>query len=224
MEQGTVAREGAATIDRIDPRLLTGDPIYLYNIYSITDTVNLGTSGMYYMPPCPENKEWVRSPNIIPGTVEGTYAHFTEREEYRTRATPGEDVAKCFLGIGPGDNKAYTDRTRFGWFTSTNSTPSKAELAEAKKKLHAYLTAKIRKADELAASADPQDRKSVDDSFYAAANRLNVKRPWMSEATEMTLCPFCSIPVRPSASKCSGCGEVINAVLYAEEKKRIGAA
>ena len=217
----TIVRDGAATIERIDPRLLGGDKIYLFNIYSITETVNLGTSGIYHMPPCPEDKEYIRSPNVIPGTVEGVYPHFTEREEYRARPTPGEDVAKCFLGIGIGQGPDE-DRRRFGWFTSTNPKPTKEELAEAKKYLNAYLTAKIRKGDELAASADPLDRRSVDDSFYRAAQRLNVKRPWMSEATEMTLCPFCSVPVRPSASKCSGCGEVINAELYAAQKKQIG--
>lgn len=215
-----IIREGAAKIDHVDPRLLTGDTIYLFNVYSISETINLGTSGMYFMPPCPEGKEWVRSPVTIPGTVEGIYPHFTEGEEYRSRPTPGEDVAKCFLGIGPGQSKDE-DRTRFGWFTSTNSAPSKQELAEAKKKLTAYLTAKIRKGDELAASADPNDRKSVDDSFYKAAAHMNVKRPWMSEATEMTLCPFCSIPVRPSASKCSGCNEVINQAAYEAQKKQI---
>jgi hypothetical protein len=154
---------------------------------------------------------------------EGTYPHFQDKEEYRARPTPGEDIAKCFLGIGPGQGPEE-DRRRFGWFTSTNSAPTKAELAEAKKRLVAYLTAKIRKGDELAASADPNDRKSVDDSFYNAAHQLNVKRPWMSEATEMTLCPFCSVPVRPSASKCSGCGEVIDQQLYDAQKKQIAGA
>jgi hypothetical protein len=222
MQTGNFVRDGAPVIERIDPRLLSGDTIYLFNIYSITETVNLGTSGMYYMPPCPIGKEYVRSPNTIPGTVEGLYPHFSDREEYRARPTPGEDVAKCFLGIGPGQG-VNEDRRRFGWFTSTNPKPTKEELAEAKNHLVAYLSEKIRKGDELSASADPNDRKSIDDSFYDAAKKLNVKRPWMSEATEMTLCPFCSIPVRPETSKCSGCGEVINAKLYAEQKQKIGA-
>jgi len=221
MSNGIIAREGAPTIEHIDPRLLAGDPIYLFNIYSISDTINLGTNGMYYMPPCPEGKEWIRANTVIPATVEGIYPHFTDKEEYRARPTPGEDIAKFFLGIGPGDGP-NEDRRKFGWFTSTNSAPTKAELAEAKKHLVAYLTAKVRRGDELAASADPNDRKSVDDSFYRAANYLNVKRPWMNEPTEMTLCPFCSIAVRPSASKCSGCGEIINASLYEAQKKQIG--
>lgn len=222
MSNATMLRDGAASIERIDPRILTGDPIYLFNIYSISEMINLGTSGMYFMPPCPEDKEYIRAPAFIPGTVEGTYPHFTDREEYRARPTPGVDIAKCFLGIGPGQGPDE-DRRRFGWFTSTNPVPTKAELADAKKHLTDYLKAKIRKGDELAASADPLDRRSVDDSFYRAAHYLNVKRPWMSEATEMTLCPFCSVPVRPQASKCSGCGEVINAELYAAQKKQIGA-
>lgn len=223
MSSGTIVRDGAATIQRIDPRLLSGKTIYLYNIYSISETVNLGTSGIYYMPPCPEGEQYVRSPNVIPGTVEGIYPHFTEKEEYRANPTPGEDVAKCFLGIGPGQGKDE-DRRRFGWFTSTNPTPTKEELAEAKKHLHRYLEAKIRKGDELAASADPKDRQSVDDSFYAAARRLNVKRPWMSEATAMTLCPFCGVAVRPESSRCSGCGEIINQQAYDETKRRISGA
>lgn len=218
-----VLREGAPTIERTDPRMLTGDTIYLFNIYSHSEMINLGSAGMYFMPACPDDKEYVRSPNTIPGTVEDTYPHFTDHEEYRTRLLVGADVAKCFLGIGPGDKADDVDRRRFGWFTSTNPVPSKAELATAKAALIKFLTAKIRKGDELASSSNPKDRESVDDSFYLAAKKLNVKRPWMSEATEMTLCPFCSIPVRPAASKCSGCGEVINAKAYEEQKKQIGA-
>jgi ribosomal protein L32 len=221
MSAGTIIREGAANIERLDPRLLAGDPIYLFNVYSISETVNLGTNGMYHMPACPEDKEYIRANTVIPGTVEGTYPHFTDKEEYRARPTPGEDVAKAFLGIGSG-NSADEDRRRFGWFTSTNKTPTKQELDEARKRLNQYLTAKIRKGDELAASADPQERKSVDDSFYRAAKRLNVKRPWMSEATELVLCPFCGVAVRPTASKCSGCGEIINRQAYEAQKKAIG--
>lgn len=221
MLNAALLRDGAPVIERIDPRLLGGDPIYIFNIYSITETVNLGTNGMYFVPPCPAGEAYVRSPSVIPGTVEGTYPHFGEREEYRARPVPGSDVARCVLGIDEGPN---VDRRRFGWFTSTNAVPTKAELAEAKKHLVAFLTAKVRKGDELAASADPALKMSVDDSFYDAAHFLNVKKNWMSEATEMTLCPFCSVSVRPTASKCSGCGEIINAALYEAQKKQIAGA
>lgn len=224
MARGANKREGAAVIERLDPRLLTGEPTYLFNIYSTEHQINLGTAGQYYIPPCPEGKEWVRSPNVIPGTVEDIYPHFTDREEYRCRPIPGEDVVKAALGIGPGQ-AANEDIRRFGIFTSHSSTPSKQELADAKKQLIPYLQREIRKADQLAASADPMERKSLEsDHFYKAARYLNVKKPWMSEAQEMTQCPFCSIAVSPAASICSGCNQVINQAAFEATKKRMAGA
>jgi hypothetical protein len=223
MARGAVKREGAATIERLDPRLLTGDPWYIFNIYDTEETINLGTAGQYYIPPCPEGKDWVRSPSVIPGTVEDIYPHFTDREEYRCRPTAGEDVMKAALGYGVGQSEAE-DRRRFGIFATHNSTPTKQELAEAKKRLVAELQKQLRKADQLFASADPMERKSVDnDQFYRAARFLNVKKPWMSEAAEMTTCPFCASPVSPQAAICGSCNQVISQARFEEIKAQIAA-
>lgn len=221
MARGANKREGAATIERLDPRLKTGDDTYLFNIYSTEHQINLGTAGQYYVPPCPEGETWVRSPTIIPGTVEDIYPHFTDKEEYRCRPTPGEDVVKAALGIGVGQAE-NEDIRRFGVFASHNSTPTKHELAEAKKRLVAELQRQIRKADHLFASADPMDRKSLEnEQFYKAARYLNVKKPWMSESAEMSVCPFCTSAVGPSASICGSCKEIINPEAYAAMKKQM---
>lgn len=217
MQRGANRREGAAVIERLDPRLLAGEPTYLFNIYGTEHMVNLGTAGQYYIPPCPEGKEWVRAPQSVPGTVEDIYPHFTDREEYRSRAIPGEDIVRDILSAG-----TPMDIQRYGIFGSHNSSPTKQELQAAKNILVKELQKEIREADELAASADPMDRKSAqNEKFYRAARYLNIKKGWMSESAEMTLCPFCSIPVRPTASKCSGCNEVINHTLYEAQKKQI---
>lgn len=221
MARGSQKREGAATIERLDSRLLTGDPWYIFNIYSSEHQVNLGTAGQYYIPPCPEGKEWVRSPTVIPGTVEDIYPHFNDKEEYRVTARIGEDVMKCALGYGAGQSKEE-DLRRFGIFASRNSSPSKAELLEAKKRLVPELQKQIATADKLASSADTLDRQSVyDDKFFRAARYLNVKKPWLSEAAEMTQCPFCSIAVSPSASICHGCNQIINQAAFDATKKQL---
>lgn len=224
MARGTNYREGAASIERLDPRLLTGDKTYLFNIYSTEHQINLGTAGQYYVPPCPEGKDWVRSPTVIPGTVEDIYPHFTDKEEYRCRPTPGEDVVKAALGIGSGQ-RPEEDIRRFGVFASHNSTPSKQELVDAKKILVVELQRQIREADQLAASADPKSRESAqNEKFYKAARYLGIKKSWLSEAAEMTVCPFCSSSVSPNASICGSCKEIINPEAYAAMKKQMATA
>lgn len=215
---------GKVTIERLDYRLLAGEPWYLFNIYSTEHQINLGTAGQYYIPPCPEGKEWVRSPNIIPGTVEDIYPHFTEGEEYRCRAIPGEDVVKAALGIGIGQGK-QEDIRRFGIFASHNSKPTKEDLVEARKHLVPELQREVRQADRLAASADPMDRKSVEsEHFLRAARYLNIKKSWMNESQEMTQCRFCMVAVSPSAVICHSCKEVINPEAYAAMKKQMAVA
>lgn len=228
MNRGKTAREGAAHIERLDPVLLEGkEPWFLFNIYSWPPeghTINLGTAGMYYVPPCPEGKEWVRSPTVIPGVVADTYPHFTDKEEYRVRAVPGEQVMKCALGIGIGQGPTE-DLRRFGLFASHNEEPTKKEITEAKKILIPALQKELQKADRFVASADPMDRKSIEsEHFHVAARYLGVKKAWMNENQQMTTCPFCSIGVSPTASKCHGCNEVINQAAYEAQKAQISGA
>ena len=220
MQRGRVDR-GSSVVERLDPRLLTGRPTYLFNIYGNEWTRNTGTTGIYYIPACPEDKAYVRAPQSIPGTVEDIYPHFSDHEHYRNRPTPGEDIVAAVLnGGGPTD-----EIVSWGVFASHNEEPTKAELNAAKANLIPRLNRLLRQADQLFASADPMERKSVDDDkFYRAARFLNVKKPWMSEAQEMTVCPFCSSPVRPEAPKCGSCHEIINMNAYEALKLQIAGA
>jgi hypothetical protein len=224
MQRGANRREGAPTVERLDERLLSGKDTFLFNIYSTEHNVNLGTAGQYYIPPCPEGKEWVRSPTVVPGTVEDIYPHFTDKEEYRSRAIVGDDVVKSILGIGAGQ-RAEEDIRRFGIFASKNEVPSKQELATAKAVLVKELQAEIREADQLSASADAKMRESAqNEKFYRAARYLNIKKTWLSESAEMTLCPFCSVAVGPTASICHGCNQVINQAQFEATKKALAGA
>ena len=224
MSRGNTRREGAASIERLDPRLLVGEPTYLFNVYLTEHNVNLGTVGQFYIPACPEGKEWERSPNVIPGTVEDIYPHFTDREEYRSRPTVGEDVVNAILGIGVGQH-ASEDIRRFGIFASPNEVPTKKELATANAVLVTELQKQIRDADNLAASSKGDERESAqNEKFYRAARRLNVKRSWMSEAAEMTVCPFCSVAVGPTASICHGCNQIINQAAFDATKLKLSGA
>lgn len=212
---------GNRSIERIDPRLLVGKPTYLFNIYSNTYTINTGTTGLWLIPACPEGQEYVRAPKEVPGTVVDTYPHYTDREEFRSRAIPGEDIVKAILGL----DRPQEDITALGVFASHNEEPKKHELDAAKRKLVPTLQKLIALADRLAASHDAMDRQSVyDDRFFRAARYLNVKKPWMSEAAEMTVCPFCTIAISPSAVICSGCKEVINPEAYKAMKQKMAVA
>lgn len=220
MSRGSLDR-GNVKIERLDPRLLTGAPFYLFNIYRREFTINLGTCGIYYIPGCPEGKDFVRSPNVVPGTVEDIYPHFNDGEEYRCTPTPGEDIVNAILGT----DRPEEDITRFGVFASHNETPAKQETAAAKIKLIPFLQKQIAQADRFFASADAGERQSVYDAkYFDAARYLNVKKPWLSEAAEMTVCPFCSIAVSPNAAICSGCNQVINQTKFDAIKAQVAGA
>lgn len=220
MQRGVVNR-GNITIERIDRRLLTGDGFYIFNIYANEYTINLGTCGTWLIPACPEDQEYIRAPQVVPGTFEDIYPHFNEREEYRSRPTPGEDIVNAILG----KDRPQEDITRFGVFASRNEVPTKAELVAAKKKLIPQLQKDLALADRYYASANVIERQSVyDDKNFRAARFLNVKKPWLSESAEMTVCPFCSSPVRPEAPKCGSCHEVINMPAYEALKNKIAGA
>lgn len=219
MENGTI-NHGKVTIDRIDPRLLQGEPTYLFNIYSREYNRNTGSTGAFYIPPCPAGKEYVRGPQAVPGTVADTYPHFQESESYRVRATVGEDIVKAVLGIGAGQN-ASMDIRKWGVFASKNAKPTKEELAEARKQLIPTLQKAIREADEWSASADPVLRQSIDQHHYDAANFLGVKRAWMSVSEATGSCVFCGSPQKEGVPRCGSCGEITDQALYDSLKAKI---
>lgn len=219
MQQGSM-NHGRRTIERLDPRTLTGDPYYIFNIYSNEYTINLGTCGLWLIPACKEG-DYVRAPKVIPGTLEENYPHFTDSEEFRVRAWVADDIVTAILGT----DRPQEDITKYGVFVSKNETPTKHELAAAKKVLIPQLQKQIAQADQFFASAKAEERQSVyDDKFYRAARYLNVKKPWLSEAAEMTVCPFCSIAVSPVAAICSGCNQVIDQAKYDAIKARVAGA
>lgn len=220
METG-IANSGNRKVQRIDPRMLTGEPTYLFNIYGNEYTRDLGTWGIWYIPPCPEGKAFIRGPKEVPGTIVDTYPHFTDSEEFRSVAVPGEDAVKAILGLdNPMDNIS-----NYGIFASKNLKPTAEELSAAKKKLIPELQRLLAQADKFLASPDPIERQSVyDTKYFRAARFLNVKKPWLSEAAEMTVCPFCTVAVSPQASICSGCHQVINKTAFDAMQKQIAGA
>lgn len=221
MQAQRLVNQGNVKYDRIDPRTLTGEPYYIFNIYSNEATINLGTCGIWYIPSCPEGEDWVRAPQAIPGTYEEMYPHFTDGVEYRSRAVPGADIVSAILG----KDRPLEDLTRVGIFASRNEEPTRKELSDCKKELTPHLQKQLAQADKFFASPDPAERQSVyDDKYFRAARFLNVKKPWLSEAAEMTLCPFCSSPVRPEAPKCGSCHEIINLAAYEALKMKISGA
>jgi hypothetical protein len=221
MQVQKLVNHGNVKYDRLDPRTLMGEPSFIFNIYSSEVTVNLGTCGIWYIPPCPEGTDYVRAPQAIPGTYEEMYPHFTDGVEYRSRAVPGEDIVAGILA----EDRPMESLPRLGIFASHNSIPTKQELVAAKKNLIPHLQQLIAQADKFYASPDPAERQSVyDDKFFRAARFLNVKKPWLSEASEMTMCPFCSIAVSPQASICSGCHQIIDQARFDAMKAQIGGA
>ena len=223
MANGSRANE-RRTIERLDPALLEGPVHYIFNIYDCEFTQNLGSAGVYYIPPCPEGKEWVRSAQTIPWVTEDIYPHFTDHEEYRVIGRPASQIIPCLLGYGPMQGPSE-DIRRFGVFVSLNEVPSKSELKRANDILEKELRAQVQQADEMNRDADPLTRQSVNNpKYYRALNRLNISRNWKQESSALTLCPFCTTGISPTASICPGCKQVVNKAAFEATQKQLAGA
>ncbi len=209
------------TIERLNPALLVGPVHYIFNIYDCEFWQNLGSAGYYYIPPCPKGKEYIRAAQTIPAVTEDIYPHFTDHEEYRVIGRPWSEIIPCLLGYGPmqGPNE---DIRRFGVFVSLNEVPTRGELRKANETLEIELRAQVQKADEMNRDADPMIRQSVNNpKYYRALDRLNISRNWKMESASLTLCPFCTTGISPTASICPGCKQIVNKAAFEATQKQL---
>jgi len=113
------------------------------------------------------------------------------------------DVVKSLnSGLGEG---AF-----IGVFVSLTPTPSKEELAEARKKYHAYLQKLIYDGNML--WSQKPDFRMISDAMRRAAKLLDEKVPWCQDIKDWGECPACKNRVQPGTAKCShaGCGAILD--------------
>ena len=87
-------------------------------------------------------------------------------------------------------------------------SPEPKLLKEKVEAMKAYAKALVAQADMLADT--PETRKNITSLMRAAARQIGVKRPWLYESEEMTMCPACGSPVLPGVAVCKTCSAVID--------------
>ena len=188
---------------------------YIHNCGPWPDRVNTGSTGWYAIPGCPLDKEYVTCTRTIAG-IESELVPKDEYEFHRLMGE-GEHIAKEICGDGRGRDPKQSNRHR-GVFYSEGKIPSKAEVAAAKKMLHAYCAEIVSEARDNFA----MDRKTFSqivsrERHFAAAEVLGLdEEDWMTKTTPVNKqkCPFCMATNDDSAVKCVNCHEIIDAVQY----------
>ena len=190
--------------------------VRIFNVGPWHHVINLGSPGVVYIPPCPEDKPYVEMLTPLHELEEELYPS-RDRKEYKRLQDEGRRVAIEILGEGRNQDRKQSKRN-VGVFIAAGEIPTEAEIAEAKK---ALLPTCQRMCDYMDHLWD-RDRKLAYDvfnpvTFGAAARILNLTgKPWQSSGEPSTniKCPACRVSVEPDAPKCFSCGGIVNAEAY----------
>ncbi len=193
---------------------------YIHNVGPWPQAVNTGSTGWFYIPACTPDKEYTTSARTIPGIV----SELTIKDEYEyTRLMDdGWRFATEVVGDGRGRDPEQSHR-HYGLFPSEHEKPTRQELSDAKKMLHAKCAEIVREARDLYA----MDRKTFSqvvkrERHFMAAEVLGLNdEVWMVEQTpaNRVKCPFCAAANDEMAVKCIKCNEIINVASYREIKE-----
>ncbi len=188
---------------------------YIHNVGPWPQRIGAGSIGWFNVPGCPPDKEYVtcfRPLNAL--EFEPT---IKDEFECNLLTDDGERIAKEVCGDGRGRDPKQSHR-HYGLFQSEHEKPTKQEIAEAKKMLHAQCAEYVREARDLYA----MDRKTFSqvvnrEHHFAAAEVLGLDdESWMVEQTPVNRqkCPFCGGANDENAVKCIKCNEIIDAAQY----------
>lgn len=170
-------------------------PVHLHNHH-----------GDYTIPACGDNEEFA-SVEIQPG-----YDKYDLGEDRHivSLSITSKEVAEDFIGI-PAGRTDYIDR---GIFVPAGKLPTKEELADARKKLSAWLERQVLDADREYGQRG--QARFVDSNARLALKKLGLNRPWGASYTpeETQPCPACKGPMRKGAAIHSqndreGCGQKV---------------
>ena len=177
--------------------------VYIFNVGPKSFSRNLGSLGTFTVPECHEGKQ-VSAPLKLDGVILERVA--TDMDKMANRYEEGLAVAQDILSIGRGYTPDQNGENK-GLFISETSTPSKEQIAEAKRKLRISLQKVVDHADILEGQGK---RDQIGEKEREAARTLGITKAWLSTAPkEASECPACGQMVNIEAVKCK-CGAVLD--------------
>jgi hypothetical protein len=95
-----------------------------------------------------------------------------------------------------------------GVFVAAGDTPTKEELAEARRKLEEFHR-------RLVAAADLEWERSHNPLFITdldrrAARELGLEKPWLYDPKPLAECPACAEKIKPGVAVCRACGAILD--------------
>jgi hypothetical protein len=201
--------------------------VRIFNVGPFPHTIPCGSIGTFFIPACPEDKEYVEMLTPLHVLEDEIYPGFRDREPKRLREE-GRQMAIEVLGEGSHQNRRHS-RRKVGVFIAEGEVPTKKELHDAKAQLHAYASEQILFMD----SMWDRDRKLAYDiyrpeTFGACARVLGLtgkEKGWLAqgEPSNKIKCEACHMSVDPDAPLCYNCKSPVNMTAYAEYRRKLKA-
>jgi hypothetical protein len=211
--------------------------VHVFNVGPWPQTVNTGSTGTFYIPKCPHDKDYIEmlvaNPNNLdkdgnpvmepPLSIIVEEMVIKSEDEMTCLTDDGFEFAQRMIGLGRSRASAFA-LTRFGIFVSMNAVPT----AEEKENAHATLVKECERLVKWAADTYVTDRKLFSlavrpDVHFIAARVLGRDNPqdspWMLDASpqKRIKCKMCGRVCDPDVATCEA-GHVVNMELFLDLK------
>jgi len=197
-------------------------PVHIFNVGPFAHFINTGSTGTFYIPACPEGKEYIEMATPLFELVDEIYPR-TRNSEPKRLYEEGRKFAVEILGEGRNQDKRNSKRS-VGVFIAAGERPTAKELEAAREELRKTAAKQILFMDTIW----DRDRKLAYEVFrpetfgaYARVMGLSGKeKGWLTQGTPSNKvnCRWCQEPVDPNAPICHNCKNVVNRDKYLEMK------
>jgi hypothetical protein len=223
-------RKGSQNRPKYPPQLDINKPflerrVRIFNVGPFAYPVNLGSTGIFFIQACPEDKPYIESLTPLHELVQEYYPARDKREPMKLLQDEGRKIAVEILGEGRNQDKRQSKR-HTGVFIAAGDVPTTKELEDARAELKRYASAQIAIMDQLW----DRDRKLAYDVFRPQVHGVLARvlgltgkdKAWLAQgaSSDMIECPACKTSVRPDAAFCFNCKEVVNEDAYLKVKAR----
>lgn len=195
--------------------------VWIYNVGPWALKRELGSAGIFFIPACPEGKEYVAATPIPGVPYETVPSQDSDHFELRIEEKGGRYLAEQVLGVGAHISKrdSFEPMGAFiGSEVGPNAKPTKKELEAARELLTEYLQSLINEARK---AYEDRDQKSIVDRHRLAARLLKLENEqWYSAraAKERKDCEACGTPVNVGVKICPSCKFPIDREWYEKNK------
>lgn len=224
---------GAKKIDEIPASIIKWareNPVHIFNVGPWPQRIFKGSLGSFFIPSCPEGKDYIEmtredqeTGERVPAIDGLIFEPLPEDGRMSIRQHDGIAVADDILGIGMG-HAPQNSLLRVGCFRAAGAKPTREELAQAHARLHETLTALVSEARK--AEQDGTTSQFIGPDHYTAARLLKlneVTEPWMKvkavHANEE--CPGCGSPYRKGIAVCKECRTILDEEKYKSLKRAV---